>query len=161
MAVNDTEVVVLVRAWKGAELDRILADFRETYGLPHDQFAVAYQEPEIARIRLNRPLPSYQLLFLINYMRYPRGFDLTSRAPLPVAVVALNEQFGAKPSLAGQRAAIYVPANDEEFDEVFLKLDSGATYRIPFTDMAWRPVADGREPRGLDAMIDDVPVPGD
>ena len=139
-----------VRGWNRSELDKILLDFSKQYGLPPAATKVTTQSDKVLVITFPNDIEPKLLLFLVNYVQYPRDFDLKQRAIAAVAHAALTPAFGLPDSaLAGKRAAIYVPANDTDYDLVYVRIEPGSAYRISFTNLIWKAVADPRMPAGV------------
>jgi hypothetical protein len=90
------------------------------------------------------------LYFLVNYLQYPREFDLKNRSIAVVARVVLTPAFGAPDDvLSGKNAMIYVPANDTDYDLVYVRIEQGQAYKVSFTDLVWQPVDEARVPGGI------------
>lgn len=153
--VFDEQVTVLVAGWRRNELEKILSDFEGKYEGSTPALEVTNAPDKTFRIRLRHPLAAEQVLYLVNYVHYPEGFELRGRSIAVVAAVKLNEAFGVAGSpMEGQVAAFYVPENDTSYTEVYAKLPDGTSYRLPFTDLVWRRVHDGRRPRAVDRLLD-------
>jgi hypothetical protein len=141
-------IILSVRGWNHGELSRILSDFRGLYDLPtRSDWTVADDLHGDLSIAFPGDIEPKLLLFLVNYIAYPKNFDLTHRAIGILCRVTLTSAFGVPDaSLVGKKAMIYVPANDTEYDLVYAKVESGEAYRIPFTTLIWEPVSDARMP---------------
>ena len=90
---NDT--VVICKGWGDAELTKILADLARMYEgrLPAAQpFGVEHQRDQV-RIRFPSDVEPTLLSFLVNYLQYPKGFDLPSHHILVVGIVTLTTAF--------------------------------------------------------------------
>ena len=89
---------------------------------------------------------------MVNYLQYPTGFDYAGRQIAVVSHVTLTAAFPTpSDAYVGQKARIYVPTNDRDFDQVYFSV--GPEYfQQSFTDMAWKPVADGRVPDAVRAV---------
>ena len=88
--------------------------------------------------------------FLVNYLRYPKDFDLQNRTIGVLGRARLSQAFGIPDSsLEGIMAKIYVPANDKEFDNVYVQLESGKTFKIPFTRLIWESVDNPKMPNEI------------
>jgi hypothetical protein len=146
VSVMPDQFSVRTTGWSEAELATILADFAEAYKLPPDTFRTVAESREAFRIEATRSIEWYRLLFLINYLRYPVGFDPTGRVAGATATVTLSEMMGAPGKLVGRKATIYVPANDTEFDLVYIRVEPASYFEVSFADMQWAEVDDGREP---------------
>ena len=143
---NDT--VVVCRGWDETELSEILADFIRMYRdrLPSEHpFSIGHEGDQF-RIRFPGDIPPTMLSFLINYLEYPKDFDLTKRDIVVVGLVTLTDAFPLPSSdYAGRKAHIYVPSNDRQYDEVYVAVGS-QYFEQSFTNMVWKPTPDGRVP---------------
>jgi hypothetical protein len=153
MLISGDEVVMLVRGWQRSELDKILADFEAKYGLDAKALLATENADRVLKVSLGRPLPADRVLYLVNYIHYPEGFDMTGRSRVVVAAIKLSEAFAVPQSLIGQTANIYVPANDDQYDEVYATVGSGAAFRVSFTNLAWEPVVDRRQSPAVAALL--------
>lgn len=136
-----------VCGWTRTGLQKFIGDFLPMYGIADSGVQIETKDEHSFEIRFPSDIQPKLLLFLVNYLQYPKGFDLTHRAIGVVAHVVLTRAFGASdPKLIGKRAAIYVPANDNDYDVVYVKIESGETYRVPFSDMDWASTDDPRVP---------------
>jgi hypothetical protein len=146
---NDT--VVLVRGWDEAELSKILADFTRSYQnrLPTAQPFSVERERDRFRIRFPSDIPPPLLSFLVNYLQYPKDFDFNNRQVAAVGIVTLTNAFPLpSDTYLGKQARIYVPSNDQRYDEVYIAVGS-EYFRQPFTNMAWEASTDGRVPEAM------------
>jgi hypothetical protein len=144
-AISGDEIVVLVRGWSSAEVASILNEFRSTYDLPAASLRAIGKDEATIGVRIVQPIRSDLLPYLVNYLHYPKARNLNDRQIAAVAVVERIERLGGPAELAGRPALIYVPANDSEFDQVFLRVEPNRHFRISFTRLQWQPVNDGRE----------------
>lgn len=135
------KTVLDVHGWHESEVHKILSDFRQMYGLPTESnLRITREADDQFSIRFPEDIEPKILYFLVNYIRYPRGFDLKQREISVAGYVSLSSAFGIPdPALAGKRAIIFVPQNDHEYDFVCARLEDGRTYKIPFVDLIWQP----------------------
>jgi hypothetical protein len=149
---NDT--VVICKGWDEAELKKILTDFARMYELrlPADQqFRIEHQRGQF-QIRFPNDIEPMLLSTLVNYLQYPRDFDLASHQILVVGIVTLTTSFPIpSEDYVGKKARIYVPSNDKRYDEVYIAVGS-EYFRQPFTNMTWKASTDGRIPDGIEAL---------
>jgi hypothetical protein len=149
---NDNSVVV--RGWAGAELERILGDFRQSYEIPQASGWSMTAGPggELV-IAFPNDIEPRLLFFLVNYIQYPKGFDLTQRTIAVLSHVVLTPAFGIPDNtLIGKHAVIYVPSNDTEYDLVCAKVENGGAYEIPFTNLIWKRASDPRMPNAVKSL---------
>ena len=145
---------ITVRGWREEELSTMVKDFAQMYQLS--------SEPKISRtdlgsevLRLSFPddLEPDKFSFLVNYLRYPKGFDLNGRIIGVLGRTTLSSQYNVPdPTLVGKKAEFYVPSNDDQFDRVYVRAELGQTYENSFAASKWRLVGDDRFPetaRGL------------
>lgn len=145
--------VVLVRGWSEADIRRILADFLPAYELRANSVLVTAESDGRIELRFPNDIQPKILYFLVNYIQYPKDFDLKNRSIGVVGHVVLNKSFGVpEPRLLDRHADIYVPANDTEFDLVYAKIDTGEVYQISFTDLVWKRMNDARTPKEIVGM---------
>lgn len=149
----ENENSIAVVGWKEDELNKILADFRRVYGIPPSALLVTKHGDSLLLISFPDDIEPKYFFFLVNYIRYPKDFDLRNRTIGVLGRARLNRAFGIPdPSLEGIMAKIYVPANDKEYDNVYVQLESGKPFKIPFTRMIWESVDDPRIPNEIRNM---------
>lgn len=146
---------VFVRGWTEAELKQILADFQPMYcdRLPQN-FSTEIQSSggDVRRIVFSTDMDSVIFCFLVNYLQYPKKFDLESRAILVAGRAAVGSDFlPAEGSLVGRQMTFYIPANDKQYDVVFASVE-GRSYEFPFSSARWRLAKDPRLPSGIDDL---------
>lgn len=144
---------VRTTGWTATELDSILSEFAKNYSLPADSLHVAEGPSGTRTIEATRPLAWSRVLFLVNYLQYPRGFELAGREIGAIARVTLSERAGIPAELSGRRATIYLPANDTEYDLVYMRVEPASHFEISFTSLRPVVVADGREPPNLALLM--------
>jgi hypothetical protein len=150
------EPVLVVSGWDAGELDTILRTFR---GMYQERFAPSFKA-EIAagkqgQLRVTFPagIDAVVLGWLVNYVHYPKGFDLRRRHIVAMARVTLTREFDLPDtSLLGQKAIIYVPKEDREYDLVYVRTDAGSTFENSFAESKWKRVHDARLPNGIDDL---------
>ena len=87
--------------------------------------------------------------FLVNYLRYPIGFESASLAIGVLGRAKVTPAFEPPdPALVGKDAAFYVPADDKDYDLVYARVDAKA-FRIRFTNLKWVAVDDARVPDAI------------
>ena len=151
----NNDKAILIEGWSEDELRRILDDFVE-----QDLRAFAAFRIEIEK-RLEN---SFVLIFpedihpaefvsLINYLAYPIDLDAAGRGIVVAGKTTLNSDFDGLPkSLAGKKAILYIPDNDEDHDVVYLKTESSMTLAKSFNEVAWQPVKDARLPNTIESL---------
>ncbi len=145
--VTNDQATLVVRGWDQASLDRILRDVEHDYEMPAASLHSVPAGTDIYHVTFPAGIPADQLLYLVNYLHYPKSFDLKGRAPTAACVVILGPAFGVPdPTLNGRRATIYMPANDSEYDEAYIEVQSHGAWRVPFTNLSWIAAPDPRLP---------------
>lgn len=150
---NDKELIV--KGWTEKELRQIMAHFEKMYqGQLGAAFSVAISRNSTdVRLRFPQDIPAVEFCFLVNYIHYPEGFDLKDRSVTVFAKTTLSRDFNVpEESLLGQRAIIYVPANDTDFDVVYVTT-GGRTFENSFASQSWKAVADPRIPSGIPVSL--------
>jgi hypothetical protein len=148
VADKNNQTSISVRGWSQAELDKIVTSFLGEYELVGKMSTkITAMHGGALTITFPDDIPPTILLFLVNYLKYPREFDLKNRSIGVLGRVTLTPVFYLQdPKLVGQRADIYVPADDDQYDLVYGKTEAGAAYKISFTNMTWKPVDTARTP---------------
>ena len=150
---NDKELIV--KGWTEEELRQIMAHFEKMYqGRLGAAFSVSISRSGTdVRLRFPQDIPAVEFCFLVNYVQYPEGFDLKGRLPTVFAKTTLSRDFNLpEESLLGQKAIIYVPANDTAFDVVYVTT-GGRTFENSFASQSWKAVADPRIPSGIPVAL--------
>ena len=136
---NDKGIVV--RGWTEDELRKLVADFCHMYEVP-PIFDIVH-EADALRLRFPGDIDPDLFLFVVNYIHYPKDFDLAGRNISAMATTTLSAAFDLPDeALVGRRATIYVPIGDKDYDVVYLRPDSGAVWAHSFSTRGWKRVAD-------------------
>jgi hypothetical protein len=143
----ENDKAILVQGWNEDELSKILDDF-----VDEDLSAFAAFRIELKKLLENSFALTFpedvhpaEFLSLINYLAYPINFDPAGRSIIVAGKATLNSDFDGLPkSLAGKKAFLYLPENDEDYDVVFLQTESGVTLARSFNEGVWRKVKDTR-----------------
>jgi hypothetical protein len=144
----DSGKSVTVLGWREDELSRIVAAFGRAYALPPSAVLVSKRGDERFALTFPGDIEPRLLFFLVNYLSYPRDFDLKDRRIVAFCRVVLDSSYGIPdPQLKGVGAVVYVPAEDTEFDNVFVRTLAGTTFKVPFSRMIWSAVEDPRMPK--------------
>jgi hypothetical protein len=144
---------VIVRGWTNEELPGILTDFADVYDTdlgPHFEYEVHARDDGSIRITFPHDIPAQQFSFLINYLQYPKNYDLKGRSISVIGKAIISSKF--KPpskSLIGQTATFYVPKDDQDYDLVFVRVGD-ETFENSFPALRWKRVADSHIPPGLE-----------
>ena len=140
----NNDKALLVQGCSADELKKILADFARMYQEDSPDFKYLMRnEGGFQRVAFPSDLKPRLLSFLVNYVKYPIGFDLSGRNVLSVGIATVKPDFGAPTPALGQRAVFYIPIDDRDHDLVYIAVGDH-TYRQSFTDMRWTPTEDRR-----------------
>jgi len=151
--IGDKELVV--RGWSDAELRQIMGDFQQSYRdrLPPG-FSTEIHADDGGILRVTSPAdikPSF-FCWLINYIQYPKGFDLKSRTILVAGRATISSDFlPADQSLVGKRITFYIPTDDRDYHVVFAQVD-GQSFNYPFSSERWQRVQEPRIPVGISEL---------
>lgn len=142
---------IVASGWTDDELKKILEDFAKLYELDRS-FATRVKSVDSDNVLVSFPndIPSDVFFFLVNYLNYPERYELSGRQIAVAGKVTLTPTFDLpEPSLAGKAAKVYVPADDQDFDLVYVVLPSGERYEVSFTDHRWKRVEEARMSRAV------------
>jgi hypothetical protein len=147
---------VIESGWNSDQLGHILTDFQRSYrtSLGNDfSLDVRPRSDGAISIKFPHDIPPIIFTYLVNYVRYPRGFDLNARKMLVVGLCILSADFQAPhQNLVGKNVLFYVPENDQAFNLVYAKLGQ-ETFEISFITGSWRKVNDSRLPPGIEMLL--------
>jgi hypothetical protein len=128
----------------------MLSDFEGLYDLAPDSVVVTPRAAAGYDLRFPKDIRPDYLFYLVNYLVYPKGFDLKGRAIGVLCHTRVTAAFGPpETSIVGREVEIYVPAPDEDYDRVYARVEGHATYIIPFTDLIWQTTSDPRRPDAI------------
>lgn len=140
-------ISVIAKGWTKSELETILRDFSSTYGLETGYFEVQAMPDGLFRVAFQHGSFEPNLLFLVNYLNYPNGFDLKAHHLAVAGIIRLDPAMSLPADAkVGQRAVIYMPQDDQDYDCAYIRIEGGSAYRVNFSDMQWTPVSDARMP---------------
>jgi hypothetical protein len=140
------------------ELAHILADFKKTY--KDDPWIWVNFAPEVSpnlngiiHVRFPQDIPGPLFTFLINYIQYPKDFDLKSRSILAVGRTVLSTDFQVPDqSLIGQEAILYVPSEDQDYNVIYVQVEN-QTFEDSFAADSWKKITDPRLPSGIASLL--------
>jgi len=139
---NDKRVVV--RGWTDDELRNILEDFAKMNELP-ESFVTQEQSGDSLLLSFPNDCHPELFVFLVNYLNYPVRYDLKGRDIAVAGRAALTRVFDLPDSsLVDQKATIYVPEQDCDYDCVYLRVESGQNYEMSFAVQSWKQFWDTR-----------------
>ncbi|NNC52196.1 MAG: hypothetical protein HKO08_04060 [Erythrobacter sp.] len=146
--IEGDQFTIRVRGWAGHELRIIFAGFAAMYDI---------QEPRIVEgpgrvFSIDWPdgLEEAHILFAVNYLHYPRDFDIDGRSILSAARVRRGNLTGIADN---QSAFIFVPGYDTHFDRVHVVDDAGQAYLGDFGSTAFVQIDDARMPREVPKLF--------
>ena len=151
-ALEQFQKEIIVRGWTNAELPNILSDFADTYdedlGKNFD-FEVYSHDGETTRITFPHDISAKHFSFLVNYLNYPKNYDLKTRAISVTGNATLSGAFHPpNKNLIGKKATFYVPSNDKDYDLVYVRVGD-ETFQNSFASSHWKKVEDSRIPAGI------------
>src|SRR5947207_14433850 len=126
----DNDKVIVVKGWNEDELQMILADFIEadTSGVASYKIEVEKRDEDLYSLTFSQDIHAAVFGFLVNYLAYPRNFGLAGRSIIVAGKTRLSSDFqGIPQSLLGNKAIIYLPENDQDYDVVYLQTETGVT----------------------------------
>ena len=143
----DNDKAILIQGWNEDELRQILDDFVEEDLSAFAAFRIEIKKHLEDSFALNFPEDVHpaEFLSLINYLAYPINFDPAGRSIIVAGKTTLNSDFDGLPKLlAGKKALLYLPENDEDYDVICLQTEAGVTLAKSFNERAWHKVKDAR-----------------
>ena len=143
----DNDKVIVVKGWNEDELQRILDDFIEadTSGVASYKIEVEKRDEDLYSLTFSQDIHAAVFGFLVNYLAYPTNFALAGRSISVAGKTMLSPDFqGIPESLAENKAIIYVPENDQDYDVIYLLVETGAAFANAFSEGVWREVKDTR-----------------
>ena len=146
--VEGDQFTLRVRGWAGHELRTIFADFAAMYDIEEPRIVEGLGR--IFSIDWPSGLEEAHILFAVNYLHYPRDFDLDSRSILGAARVWPGNLTGIADN---QSAFVFVPENDTHFDRVHVIDESGQAYLGDFGSTAFVQIDDARMPREVKKLF--------
>jgi uncharacterized membrane protein YhaH (DUF805 family) len=146
----NNHTTILVRGWDRPDLNKILSDFEATYKIPKENIEIARRADGAQIIHFPNDIHPRLLLYLVNYLQYPKGFDLSHRTIGVLAHAQLSQAFGMPdPSLDGKPATIYVPEADAAHDVVYADVQARGAFVVTLADFEWKAAPSPRLPRAV------------
>jgi hypothetical protein len=155
----ENDKAILVQGWNEDELSGILDDFVEQDLSAFAAFRIEIQRRLENSFSLTFPedVHPVELLSLINYLAYPLNYVAAGRSINVAGRTTLNSDFDGLPkSLAGKKALLYLPENDQDCDVVFLQSETGETLARTFNEGVWRKVKDARLSSAAVSLMNDT-----
>jgi len=143
----DNDKVIVVKGWNEDELQRILDDFvaEDSSGVASYKIEVEKREEDLHRLTFPQDIHAALFGFLVNYLAYPTNFALAGRSIMVAGKTMLRSDFqGIPESLVGNKAIIYLPENDQDYDVIYLQTETGDTFANSFSEGVWREVKEAR-----------------
>jgi hypothetical protein len=144
---RENDKVITVSGWNEVELRQILDGFIAENDSGWPPYRIELHKEHENCFRLTFPDDIHPSLFaiLVNYAMYPLEFGITSRKIVVKGRTTLHEAFDGIPEeLFGQRAVLYTPDDDEEYDAVYLQTETGLNFGNTLGENNWRPIAVAR-----------------
>jgi hypothetical protein len=143
----------IMSGWTSEELSNILTDFAEVHDgrLGHDfDYAVAPDDKGSIHVTFPHDIPATQFSFLVNYLQYPKNYDLKTHSISVMGKALITPDFhSAGKSLLGQNATFYIPSDARDFDLVYVRVGD-ETLENSFASRRWKKVTDSRIPAGVE-----------
>jgi hypothetical protein len=143
----ENDKAILIQGWNEDELGEILSDFVEQDLSAFVAFRIEIQQRFENSFALTFPEDIHpdEFVSLINYLGYPIGFDLAGRSIIVAGQTTLNSDFDGLPkSVEGEKALLYLPEGDDEYQLIYLQTESGVTLAKSLNEGVWRRVKDAR-----------------
>jgi hypothetical protein len=161
----ENDKVIMVKGWDEVEIRKIIQDFIEqNKDVPYPAYTIEprKQEEDLHRLTFPQDIHPQLFTYLINLLVYPFDLDFKSRSIIVVGKTTLNSEFeGADSSLLGQKAILYVPENDEDYDVVYMQTESGINLADSFGETQWRKVNEARLPSQVKSLSERLKKSGD
>ena len=160
----ENDKAILIKGWNEDELGEILNDFVEQDLSAFVAFRIEIQKRFESSFALTFPQDIHpdEFVSLINYLRYPFGFDLTGRSIVVAGQTTLNSDFDGLPkSVEGEQASLYLPENNERNDLVYLQTESGVTLAKSCNEGVWRRVKEVRLSSAVESLVSEEHPPYD
>jgi uncharacterized protein (DUF983 family) len=140
----NNDKVIIVDGWNEDELRTILDGYIAEGPPGAPSYGIVLHQEQEDRYWLTFPQDIHPFVFasLVNYLLYPIEFGIGDRIITVVGKTTLNSAFeGISEPLCGQKAVLYVPENDQDYDVVYLQTASGANLAYSFAEAeGWKPV---------------------
>jgi hypothetical protein len=135
--------IILVRGWTQDELEQIAHAFVRLYDVPPGYRIQKHIALRALAVMFPGDIDADLFCYFVNYINYPKNFDLKGRKIAVLGKTKLTRAFGhIDPKLLGSHARIYVPAGDTEYDVVYVRVGDGVIYKFTFADSTWEAVSD-------------------
>lgn len=144
---------IVVKGWSDEELKSILTDFGDAYEEALGdkfEFEICSFEHGATRTTFPHDIHFNEFCYLVNYLNYPKDYDLKTHSISVAGKVTLSSNFQpAHTGFIGKKAVFYVPEDDQLYDLVYVHVEN-ETFQIRFTNMHWEKVDEPRVPAGID-----------
>lgn len=143
-------LTISVRGYSSKEIESIMTAFAQLYDLDLSSVSVGTDQTSTEIITLPDDIDPKLFLFLVNYLCYPDAPVAMGRTIGVLGRATVSRGFRVPdPSLIGQPARFYVPADDRDHDVVYANLASTGVFRIPFSNLKWKRTEDARLPDAI------------
>jgi len=143
----NNDKVILVDGWSEEQLRAIIEGFMAARdpSAPNYEIELLQQPNGYYLLAFPQDIHPSEFAALVNYLQYPIEFGIPEQAITAVGKMTLSAPFDGIPqSLIGQKAVLYIPEKDEDYDVVYVQTESGASYSYSFRDSFWRRVKGAR-----------------
>lgn len=142
---NDKQI--LVNGWNEEELRRIIDDFvAEGRGDFHLSVELHHRDSNSFRLTFPEDISPWDFAAFLNYLAYPINYDFADREIIVAGQSTLDSDFGGVTKTPeGTKAIFYLPVDNEDYDVVFLKTDTGEVFVYELgRKMIWQRTNDPR-----------------
>jgi len=143
----NNDKVIIVRGWDEDELRIILEGFAAFNSAAAPTYLIELHLAEERCFRLTFPADIHPFTFaaLVNYLHYPIEVEVSNHLIHVAGLATVDAAFEDLPEdLIGQRAILYVPENDQDYDVVYLQTESGANLIYSFQEPGWCSIKQAR-----------------
>jgi len=151
----NNDKVILIQGWIEDELRQILDDFVEEDLTAFASFRIEIEMRIENSFVLTFPedIHPAEFISLVNYLAYPINHSLNERQIVVAGKTTLNSDFdGLVKPFEGKKAILYLPQNDEDYDVVYLRIESGETLAKSLSEGVWRKVKEPRLPSAVESL---------
>jgi hypothetical protein len=148
----ENDKAILIQGWNEDELRKILDDFVEQDLSAFAAFQIEIERQSESSFALSFPEDIHpdEFICLINYLAYPFELNFAGRSIIVAGETTLNSDFDGLPhALTGTKALLYLPENDDDYQVIYMQIESGAVFVKSLSEGDWRKVTDARMPLAL------------
>ena len=139
----NNDKAIIVSGWNEEELGSAVDDFNSRSSLKID---IDARSKTLYRLTFPEDISVFDFVALVNYLNYPIDLGSPERKITIAGTTTLNSAFAGIPAaLWGKSAIVYVPADDEDYDVVYLQTPAGDAFsNLLNQESGWHRVSDPR-----------------